>query len=129
MGDVDLAPGELVAGQLVPRPALDPLRETLRAGSEALLALGFFDAVAVGRESDTASALRAAAKLRFDLFDVRGELVPATFVNLIEAPGGGTIVLARLGHAHAEVSASLVPTPRAEHSENRPSAEERDVQE
>lgn len=117
VGDVELAPGELVAGQLTPRPALDTLRETLHAGSEALLALGFFGAAAVGGQNGAEQALRAAADLRFDLFDARGELVPATFVNLIEAPDGGTVVLARLGHAHAEVPAPRVPTPRAERNE------------
>ena len=33
VGFVELSSGELVAGQLTPLPALDPLRETIREGS------------------------------------------------------------------------------------------------
>jgi hypothetical protein len=108
VGIVDLRPGELVAGTLTPMPALDVLRGTLRAGSEALLALGFFGAADATRTRDVAAALSAAAALRFDLFDLEGELTPTTFVNLIESEDGRVVVLARFGHAHA-----AKPAPRS----------------
>jgi hypothetical protein len=58
--------------------------------------------------------LRAAASLHFDLFDERGQLTPATFINVLEAPDGGVVVLARFAHAHAAVGATIVPRPRSD---------------
>ena len=110
VGFVELGSGELVAGPLTPLPALDPLRDTIRDGSNALLALGFFGAATPAGLNGAGASLRAAAALRFDLFDERGDLSPATFVNVIEAPDGGVVVIARLGHAHATVGAK-VPAP------------------
>ena len=107
VGFVELASGELVAGQLTPLPALDPLRDTIRSGSNALLALGFFGAATAAGQNGAGASLRAAAALQFDLVDARGELSPATFVNVLEPPDGGLVVLARLGHAHATVGAAL----------------------
>jgi hypothetical protein len=110
VGFVELGSGELVAGPLSPLPALDPLRDTIRDGSNALLALGFFGAATPAGQNGAGASLRAAAALRFDLFDERGDLSPATFVNVIEAPDGGVVVIARLAHAHAIVGAKL-PVP------------------
>ena len=107
VGFVELASGELVAGQLTPLPALDPLRDTIREGSNALLALGFFGAATPAGQNGAGASLRAAAALQFDLVDERGELNPSTFVNVLESPDGGLVVLARLGHAHATVAAKL----------------------
>lgn len=124
---VELAPGELVAGRLAPLPSLDPLRDTIRGGSNALLALGFFGAATAAGQNGVGTALRAAAALQFDLVDERGNLAPASFVNLIEAPDGGVVVLARFGHAHAPVSARVPPAPRHEPDRHRPSNEDPDV--
>jgi hypothetical protein len=120
VGFVDLESGELVAGRLAPLPTIDSLRGTLRAGSEALLALGFFGAATEAGQNGSGTALRAAAALRFDLQDERGALVPTTFVNVIDAPDGGLVVLARFGHDHAAVGAAVHPTPHAGSGHERP---------
>jgi hypothetical protein len=60
------------------------------------------------------TALRAAADLRFDLIDVEGRLAHATFVNLIEAPDGGIVVIARLSNDHAAIPAVVSIAPQAE---------------
>jgi hypothetical protein len=112
IGHVELSGGELVAGPLTPLPALEPLRATVQEGSAALLSLGFFGAATAAVEGDTEAALRAAAAIQLDLADLRGELVPTTFVNLLEAPDGGLVLLARFGHAHARVPAEREATPR-----------------
>jgi hypothetical protein len=71
-----------------------------------LLQLGFFGAATQSAPLDTAS-LSAAAALSFELVDLNGRDVPATFINLIEAPGDKrVVVLARLSHAVAGVPAS-----------------------
>lgn len=118
IGGVELAVGELVAGQLAPLPMIDPLRETLRAGSNALLSLGFFGAATEAGSNGAGGALRAAAALQFELVDERGEVVPTTFVNVIDAPDGGLVVLARFGHAHASVGAAVQPKPRSDSAHN-----------
>ena len=77
----------------------------IRAGSKALLHLGFFGAATQASMTDTAP-LAAAATLSFALVDPDGRAVPATFVNLIEARGDErVVVLARLSHAAAGVPA------------------------
>jgi len=123
VGFVELASGELVAGQLTPLPSLDPLRDTIREGSNALLALGFFGAATPAGQNGAGASLRAAAALQFDLVDERGELRPSTFVNILEPPDGGLVVLARLGHAHATVGAKLPPAVRDTSAHARPEGE------
>jgi hypothetical protein len=100
------------------------VRETIRAGSNALLALGFFGAATPAGQNGAGEALRAAAALRFDLVDDRGELAPATFVNVIEAPAGGFVVLARFGHAHAAVPAPLPSRTRRDDVGEQPRHDE-----
>lgn len=124
VGFVELAPGELVAGQLTPLPALDPLRDTIRDGSNALLALGFFGAATAAGQNGVGASLRAAAALEFDLVDARGELNPSTFVNVLESPDGGLVVLARLGHAHASIGAKLPDIGRGASSHARPQGDD-----
>jgi hypothetical protein len=85
------------------------LRDTIRNGSDALLALGFFGAATAAGLNGVGASLRAAAALQFELFDDRGDLTPTTFVNVLEPPDGGLVVLARLGHAHATIGAKLSP--------------------
>jgi len=105
VGFVELPDGELVAGALAPVVGLEAFRPTIRAGSDALLALGFFGAASGVSLNGAGTALRAAADLRFDLVDVEGRVVPATFVNLIESPDGGVVVIARFRDAHAATPA------------------------
>ena len=92
-----------------------------------MLALGFFGAATAVGQNGAETALHAAAELQFELVDLQGELVPATFVNVIEAPDGGLVLLARLGHAHARVPAVRSETPRSDADAERPSVEEEDV--
>ncbi|HYD52492.1 MAG TPA: hypothetical protein VEA99_07685, partial [Gemmatimonadaceae bacterium] len=91
IGHVELAARDLVAGRLAATEALDPLLPTVRAGSRALLALGFFGAASPTSDAD-GEALAAAAALRFDLVDENGALAPATFVNLIETEDERVVV-------------------------------------
>ena len=127
IGHIDLTDGELVAAPLLALPAFEALRPTVHAGSVALLALGFFGAATAADHNGAEAALQAAAALQFDLVDLRGELVPATFVNVLEAPDGGLVVFARLGHAHARVPAIQPMAPRTDADAARPSADEEDV--
>jgi hypothetical protein len=124
IGYIELTEGELVAAPLLALPAFDPLRPTVQAGSAALLALGFFGAASAEEHNGAGAALRAAAALQFDLVDRHGELVPATFVNVLEAPDGGLVVFARLGHAHARVPAMRPMAPRSDTDAAKPSAED-----
>lgn len=114
IGYVELSKGELVAGPLAPLRTFDVISDTVRDGSAALLALGFFGAALAEGQRGSAAALQAAAALQFDLLDDRGGLVPTTFVNLIEAPDGGVVVLACFRHAHASVPAVRHLVPRAD---------------
>lgn len=127
VGFVELRPGELVAGSLAPLPALEPLRDTIRAGSNALVALGFFGAPPRARESGSGQALRAAAALEFDLLNNRGELTPATFVNVLEVPDGDVVVIARFAHEHATVAAAVRPSLRRDSGGNNPRPDEGDA--
>ena len=127
MGCVDLSAGELVAGPLTPMPTFDVLRPTVQAGSAALLALGFFGAALAEGKNGSAAALRAAAALQFDLVDDRGGLAPTTFVNLIEAPDGGVVVLACFRHAHASIPAVRHLVPRADKEAGWPTVEQADA--
>ena len=122
VGFVELTTGELVAGSLAPVAALEPLRPTIRAGSDALLALGFFGAASGATLNGAGTALRAAADLRFELVDFHGQLAHTSFVNLIEAPDGGIVVITRLSNDHATIPATVSPAPRAEpgHSPLKP---------
>jgi hypothetical protein len=105
IGTVELREGELAAGTLTATDAYAAIRPTVQAGSEALLQLGFFCAAAKPL-FERPAALTEAAALTFELVDRNGRDIPATFVNLIEAPGDErVVVLARLSHASAAVAA------------------------
>lgn len=109
IGTVELGDRELAAGTMSPTKGYAGIRPIIQAGSEALLQLGFFGAAAQTRPADS-TALAAAAALTFELADAEGRDVPATFVNLIEAPEDDrVVVLARRSHASAAVAADLGP--------------------
>ena len=127
VGHIELTTGELVAAPLLPLPAFEALRPTVQAGSAALLTLGFFGAASTVGQNGSAAALQAAAALQFDLVDLQGELVPATFVNVLEAPDGGLVVFARLGHAHARVVANKPVTSRAGTDAERLSSDDEEL--
>jgi hypothetical protein len=109
MGTVELSDRELSAAALDAAPGYDAIRPVIQAGSKTLLQLGFFGAATRPLAIDTAP-LAAAAELSFELVDSSGRDVPATFINLIEAPGDErVVVLARLSHAAAGVPARTSP--------------------
>ena len=117
IGFAELPPGELAAGPFVALPSIGEIRDTVRRGSQALLALGFFGAATKAGQNGVGEALRKAAELEFELMNEAGRLIPATFVNLIEAPEGGLVLLARFGHAHSGVGAARKPPEKAEGNE------------
>ena len=123
LGFAELTPGELAAGPFVALPTLGSIRDTVRKGSQALLALGFFGAAIEAGRNGVGEALRAAAALEFELLNEAGNLIPTTFVNLIEAPDGGLVVLARFGHAHSGVVAAMKPKARSAGDEEQPPGE------
>lgn len=124
VGVVDLVGQELSAGSMEPAPGYAAIQPIVRAGSTALLHLGFFGAATLG-STDNADVdrLHAAAGLRFELVDDDGRDIAATFVNLIEAPGDErVVVLARFGHAPAAVGARRRPAAAAAPTAARPDA-------
>lgn len=115
LGTVELEDRELSAGSMTPTASYASIQPVVREGSAALLRLGFFGAAMhmPGATDADDVPLRAAAELQFDLVDADQREVPATFVNLIEPPGDGrVVVLARLSHAHASVGAERKPPIR-----------------
>jgi hypothetical protein len=122
IGTVELGERELVAGTLAPTEAYSAIRSTIQAGSEALLQLGFFGA-AMQSPLGRPAGLAQAAALTFELVDRNGHDIPATFVNLIEAPGDArVVVLARLSHAPASVTAERSARRGAAPEASRPDA-------
>ena len=122
IGAVELTDRELSAGTLETGRGYAAIRPVIQAGSEALLQIGFFGAATHASPVDTAS-LAAAAALSFELVDPDGRDVPATFVNLIEAPGDErVVVLARFSHAAAGVPATPPASQGAAPEASRPDA-------
>jgi hypothetical protein len=118
LGDVDLPAGLLVAGRLDPAPAYSTIRTTVRRATTAFLELGLFGAAAGATSQISASTRRQrdtmarAAGLNLELLGPRGEPVQTSFVNLLESPlDGGVVLVACLRAAGAAMTASLVGSP------------------
>jgi hypothetical protein len=118
LGLVDLPAGDLVAGRLQPSPQYGSVREIIRDATNAFLHLGLFDAVAPMLPALSAEtrrrrrALARAARLQLSLVGADGARVPTDFVNLLEAPGdGGIVVLASFVSAPTWVGAALSVPP------------------
>ena len=113
LGTVELPDVELAAGRLLPLPAFESVRARVRAASRALFAHGLFgpplSAVPHPAAREARGALRSAAALRLELAGlVSGVVVPTAFVNLLEAPAdGGVVVIASFLDSPARVSAPL----------------------
>jgi hypothetical protein len=125
LGTVELSEPELAAGRLRPLPGYESVRARVHAASRALFAHGLFGPPISALPDPTGraarAALRSAAVLRLELAAlVSGVVVPTAFVNLLEAPvDGGIVVIASFLDSPARVSAPL-PSPTAagtEHSE------------
>ena len=113
VGAVDLAPTGLAAGRLVRVAAYRAISARVRVASEALFAFGFYgpavSAIADMRRREARTALRSGAALRLELVSLTpGRAVSTTFVNLIETPPDGqVVVIARFGDDSVPVPAAL----------------------
>ena len=97
VGTVDLTITDLSAGRLVRMTGYESIAARVRAASQALLSHGLYGPPAsvipdVERRRARA-ALRAAAALRLELVPLAGSSTPSTFVNLVEAPADGHVVV------------------------------------
>jgi hypothetical protein len=87
----------------------------VRAASEALFAFGFYgpaiSAIPDTRRRQARTALRSGAALRLELAPLApGRTMSTTFVNLIETPvDGQVVVIARFGGDSAPLPAPLPP--------------------
>ena len=123
VGIVELKePGEYMVVPVVPLPAYEALRKSVRAASIALADV----ALAAGSSPRTSEALRRGADLGrvLELHDHAGALVPTDFIELTEWPGGEPPIAAmlRFRASHARVSAKVVPLPRRERGTDEPAA-------
>ena len=115
VGAVDLDPTGLAAGRLVRVAAYRVIAARVRAASEALFAFGFYgpaiSAIPDIRRRQARTALRSGAALRLELAPLApGRTMSTTFVNLIETPADGqVVVIARFGGDSAPVPAPLPP--------------------
>ena len=113
VGAVDLAPTGLAAGRLVRVTAYRAISARVRAASEALFAFGFYGPAASAipdiPRRQARMALRSGAALRLELAPLApGRATATTFVNLIETPADGqVVVIARFGDDSAPVPAAL----------------------
>ena len=98
IGTVELPPRELVAGRLLRHAGYTAIADRVRAASEALLAYGVYgppvSAVPDPARRRARAALRAGATLALELRVLpTGELVPVTFVNLVETPADRDVIV------------------------------------
>jgi hypothetical protein len=99
IGTVDLEPGALVAAVMLRLPAYEALAPVTRAATAALLQLGLFGGAMPAIPPYTAGLLRRrhaltrAARLSLSLIDGEGAVARTRFVNLLEAPADGRIVV------------------------------------
>jgi hypothetical protein len=118
VGTAHLPIAELAAGRLGRLPAYAAVQPIVRAATAVLLEVGLFGAALHPAENPSAEVARArralirAASLRFELLGEQGERVQAAFVNLLEAPAdGGVIVVAGFGEAFALMGAHVTMPP------------------
>lgn len=120
LGVVYLPSALVVAGRLEPHSGYATVEDTVRRATEAFLELGLFGAAAPllppipsGIRTRRAAMARA-ARLPLELLTERGAHALTHFVNLLEAPAdGGIVVLASFVEAPAVVGAGITPAPHA----------------
>ena len=129
LGIVALPSGLLVAGRLEPHAGYSRVKGIVRPATEAFLRLGVFGVAAplVPPIPAVARARRAAmgraARLPLTLAAEDGAVALTHFVNLLEAPGdGGIVVLAAFVEAPAVVGALLAPVARTGGDSGPPAA-------
>ena len=118
IGSVDLEAGALVAAAMLRLPAYEALASVTRAATAALLELGLFGGSLPPIPPFPAGLLRSrralarAARLHLSLTDSDGDVALTRFVNLLEAPADGrVIVVAGFGESDASVAARMVVPP------------------
>ena len=98
IGSVDLMVSALTAGRLAALPAYARIEARVRAASAAVLEFGVYgprpSVLSDAKRQQARAALRSGAALQVDLVP-HGSTIPTdtTFVNLVEAPGDGHIVV------------------------------------
>jgi hypothetical protein len=125
LGTVELPATELATGLLQPLPAYASVAHTVRVASTALLRFGLYGPPVSAKPDPSRRAARralwAAATLRLELAELAsGAPVPTLFLNLVEAPAdGGVVVVARFLDIPARVSAPLpsAAVPGRDHGE------------
>lgn len=118
IGTVDLPVASLCAGRLVRSPGYDGIAGRVRAASHVLFSFGVYGPrVSLITDEDrrrARAALRSAAALRLELVPFTGAPIPATFVNLVEAPmDRQVVVIARFHDEPAGSPAVARAGPRA----------------
>ena len=123
IGFSELVPGDLSIGEFEPGAGYAMVRDTIRAASESLWAMGFFT-----DRSDNSPVvlghLSQAAALRLDLRDIQGSPVEADFVNIVELPdpSRAPAVFARFRLAHSRTQAVKHPTLVRDSTSSEPDA-------
>ena len=123
IGVVELnEPGEYLVVPVVPLPAYEVLRTSVRAASIALADV----ALSAGTFPEAGSALRRGADLgrALELRDHAGSLVPTDFIELTDWPGGEPEVAAmlRIRGSHAVIGARVPPEPGGGSGNGTPAA-------
>ena len=118
IGTVDLPVASLCAGRLVRSHGYDGIAGRVRAASDALFSFGVYgprvSVVPDDERRRARAALRSAAALRLELIPFTGHSIPATFLNLVEAPlDRQVVVIARFREEPARAPAVVEKTPLA----------------
>ena len=129
LGIVELPGGLLVAGRLEPHTGYSGVKGIVQAATDAFLQLGVFGVAAplIPPIPASARARRAAmgraARLPLMLATDDGTVAPTHFVNLLEAPAdGGIVVLAAFVETPVVVGALLAPVSRSGGESGPPAA-------
>jgi len=119
IGAVDLPLAGLAAGRVACLRAYGAIQPVVRVATAALLDVGVFGVAAPPRSPRSAETIRLrralarGARLQLELRSDAGELVPTTFVNLLEAPDdGGVIAVVGVAEAPSLVGAITRGSPR-----------------
>ena len=117
VGGVDLPPRRLAAGRMAGERDYDTIALRIRVASRVLVANGVYGPPLSARSNlerrRARLALAAAASLHVELeLMPGGEPVPTVFVNLIESPVDGDVVVVALFEQDIARAAVSIPAPR-----------------
>lgn len=119
LGTVELPVGVLAAARLEPARGYATVEPTVRRATSAFLHVGVFGAAAPllpsmsASERDLRQAMARAARLDFTLVGADGARAHTSFVNLLESPlDGGVVVLASFVSAFAPIGSPSGPSRR-----------------